>query len=136
MFITELVLFLLLLFGPPALPKGPMKSALSVLGLSVTPLSHDQQGQYGKVRDLNFGAVVLTFDYENVSNLMIFGTGRPSQKFGQFFMGHLGSEDFAGQRALRAKNQHYQIWSYYMSLECKLYNDLKMQKKLCPKTNI
>ena len=38
-----------------------------------------QQAQYGKVRDPNFGAVILTFDYENVSNLMTFG-----QKFWPF----------------------------------------------------
>ena len=45
-----------------------------------------QWGQYGKVRDQNFGAVVLTFDYENSSDLMTFSTGIPSQKFGQPFL--------------------------------------------------
>ena len=28
---------------------------------------------------------VLTFNYENISNLTTFGIGRSSQKFGQFF---------------------------------------------------
>ena len=46
--------------------------------------------------DPNFGAAVLTFDYENVSNLMTFGTGHPSQEFGHFFKGHLGNRAFAG----------------------------------------
>ena len=31
-------------------------------------------GQYGKVRDLNFVAVVLTFDHEDISNLITFGS--------------------------------------------------------------
>ena len=37
----------------------------------------------------NFRAIVLTFDYENKSHLMTFGTRCASKKFGQFFMGHL-----------------------------------------------
>ena len=41
--------------------------------------------QYDKFRDPNFGTGVLTFDYENISYLMTFGTERSSQKFGQFF---------------------------------------------------
>ena len=42
--------------------------------------------QNDKVRDPIYEAVILTSDYDNRSNLMIFGTGRPSQKFGQFFL--------------------------------------------------
>ena len=38
------------------------------------------------VSEPNFGAVILTFDYENISNLVTFGTGRPIQKLGQFFV--------------------------------------------------
>ena len=37
----------------------------------------------------NFRAIVLTFDYENKSHMMTFGTICASKNFGQFFMGHL-----------------------------------------------
>ena len=37
------------------------------------------------MRDPNFGAVVLTFYFENIWNLMIFATGRHSKKFAKFF---------------------------------------------------
>ena len=39
-------------------------------------------GQYGKVRDPNFAAVVLTFDHDDISNLITFGSEHPSQKLG------------------------------------------------------
>ena len=78
-------------------------------------------GQYSKVSDPSFGAVVLTFDYENISNLMTFATRRCSQKFGQFFYELFRERGFAGQRSLRMKNQLYKICSCYVSLECILY---------------
>ena len=41
-------------------------------------MSAQQYGQNGKTHDLSFEAVVLTFEYQNISNLTTIGTGCPS----------------------------------------------------------
>ena len=48
-------------------------------------------------------AVVLSFNYENMSNLMTFGTGHPSQKFGQFFYGPFREWGFCWLTFLKVK---------------------------------
>ena len=46
------------------------------------------------------------------------------------FYGQFREQGFCRLTFLEGENQLYQIWSYYISLECKIYTDLKMQKKL------
>ena len=69
-----------------------MKSPLSDQNVSITLKSHIN---VTKSVNSNFGEVLLTFDYENVSNLMTFGTGWQSGKFGySFFVRQIGSRAF------------------------------------------
>ena len=109
-----------------------------LINAHVTLSCFSSQVQYDKVRDPNFGTGVLTFDYENISYLMTFGTGRSSQKFGQFFF--YVSFRVQGFRRLTflkgEKSTLSNMVMSYISLECKFYTDLKVQKNLCLKINI
>ena len=58
--------------------KTKLKSPLSDQNVSITLKSHIN---VTKSVNSNFGEVLLTFDYENVSSLMTFGTGWQSGKF-------------------------------------------------------
>ena len=62
--------------------------------------------------------------------------GVAPKSLGNFFIELFRERGFSGQRSLRMKNQLYKICSCYVSLECKFYTDLKIQKNLCLKINI
>ena len=68
---------------------------------------------------------------------MPFGTGIPSQKFGQFFLCAIKGERLLSANVPYTRDINFIKNGYIIyHFECKFYTDLKIQKNLCIKINI